>query len=124
MEMSLIFHIIALVLGFITGFIPILIKWNKARRDKKSAKTEAEKEKAEKEMREYLDELIIQAEKSFVVLDKVMKAQNSSAGSMKKKSVFTDLQAFAISKGFDFDIDFWSKKIDEIVAFTKEVNSK
>ena len=127
----LVIYIGAFVVGSILGFVPLVSKWIKARKAKKTATTkaeletaEAEKEKALSEMREYMMSLIVQAESAFNVLDKVMKAEHSSAGSMKKESVFTKLQAFAFSKGFEFDGEFWSKKIDEFVAFTKLVNSK
>ena len=53
-----------------------------------------------------------------------MKQQNGSAGAMKKKSVSTDLQSYALAHGYEYDAAFWSAKIDEIVAFTREVNAK
>ena len=131
MKVAIIVHLITLIIGAFAGAVPLVIKWNKARKAKNSAVTVAEqekatadKEKASAELREYLNDLIVQAEKAYTGMDRMLKAQNSSAGGMKKKSVFSDLQAYALSKGFEFDADFWSKKIDEIVAFTKQVNSK
>lgn len=125
MNVEVIIHIIALVIGAISSAIPILMKWNKARKLKNTAISEAEKQKAHNEMLEQANSFIALAEITFDSFDKVLKDQNNgSAGSMKKESVLNKLQAFAISKGYEFDSDFWSEKIDEIVSFTKAVNRK
>jgi hypothetical protein len=131
MKIAIIVHLITLIIGAISGAVPLFIKWNNARKAKNSALTVAEKEKAsadkEKaytELKEYAFELIKEAEKAFVGIDKMLKMQNSSAGGMKKESVFTKLQTYALQKGFEFDAVYWSNMIDEIVSFTKQVNSK
>ena len=138
MDLNVIFYLISIILGALSAGIPILIKWIRAKKAKKTAvqeiaqaKTEADlakaesaSEKASNDMLECLIEAVILAEKTFSGFDKVMKAQNSSAGGLKKENVMTRLQAYALSKNYVFDAEFWSKKIDEIVAFTKEVNSK
>jgi hypothetical protein len=67
--------------------------------------------------------LIQAAEVAFDGFDKFMKAQNSSAGTMKKDNVVSKLQAYALSNGYAYDSEFWSSKIDEIVKFTREVNA-
>ena len=123
MELSIIFPLITLILGALTTAIPIMTKWNKARKAKKNAVTEADKEKAKNDMYESAINMIVLAEKTFNGFDKVMKQQSSSAGSLKKQTVMSDLQSYALSKGYTFDKEYWSAKIDEIVAFTKEVNS-
>lgn len=125
MDWNLILHLASIVLGAIVTGVPILIKWNMARVAKNNAKTESEKKQAQIEMAEQANQLIKNAEITFSSFDKVMKAQNNgSAGALKKESVINSLQAFAISKGYEFDSTYWSEKIDEIVAFTKQVNNK
>lgn len=125
MDWNLILHLASIVLGAIVTGVPILIKWNMARVAKNNAKTESEKKQAQIEMSEQANQLIKNAEITFSSFDKVMKAQNNgSAGALKKESVLNNLQAFAISKGYEFDSTYWSEKIDEIVAFTKQVNNK
>lgn len=125
MNVEVIVNITAIILGALASAIPILFKWNKARKGKNTAVSEAEKQKAYNEMLEQVNSLIAIAETSFKAFDDVLKARNGgSAGSMKKESVITKLQAFALSKGYEFDSEYWSAKIDEIVNFTKSVNSK
>lgn len=149
---KLIVMIITLLITLASTIGPLVIKLklaNKAREEaakareeaaqaEKMAKTEAEKaaaaaaqaEAAAAEERAYNDmyktaqELIKTAETAFAGFDAVMKQQNGSAGAMKKKSVTTDLQAYALAHGYKYDAEFWSKTIDEIVAFTREVNAK
>lgn len=125
MNWEVIIHVASIVLGALASGIPILIKWNNARKAKLSAVTEAEKKQAQIEMLEQANAFIQTAEVTFSAFDNVMKAQHTgTAGAMKKENVMTRLQAFALSKGYEFDAEFWSTKIDEIVAFTKSVNSK
>ena len=69
-------------------------------------------------------QLIVGAEATYKAFDVVMKQQNSSAGSLKKETVATKLQTYALSNGYEFDAEFWSNKIDELVKFTKDVNAK
>ena len=124
MNLEVIIHITAIILGALSSGIPILIKWNKVRKAKNSAVTEAEKKQAHIEMLEQANAFIANAETAFKAVDDIMKTKNGSAGPLKKKSVVTDLQAFALSKGYEFDSEFWSSKVDEIVSFTKSVNGK
>ena len=125
MNLEIILNVSAVILGALATGIPTFIKWNKARKVSKTAKTEAEKKQAQLEMIEQANILIANAETAFKAVDDIMKSRsNGSAGPMKKKSVLTDLQAFALSKGYQFDTEFWSAKVDEIVSFTKAVNSK
>lgn len=125
MDWGVIIHIASIVLGALSAGIPILIKWNNARKAKNNAVTDAEAKQAQLEMLEMANAFIQTAETTFSAFDTVMKAQHSgTAGALKKENVLTRLQAFALSKGFEFDSEFWSAKIDEIVSFTKSVNSK
>ena len=54
----------------------------------------------------------------------MLKQRNASAGAVKKDTVMTKLQAYAMEKGYEFDAEFWSNQIDEIVALTRTVNAK
>ena len=125
MDWGVIIHFASIVIGALATGIPILIKWNSARKAKNNAQTEAEAKQAQLEMLEQANSFIQTAESTFSAVDTVMKAQHTgTAGALKKENVLTRLQAFALSKGFNFDVEFWSAKIDEIVAFTKSVNNK
>lgn len=95
-----------------------------AKTDAEKAAAEAARERAEADLLANAKNFIKAAEVAFEGFDKMMKAQNSSAGAMKKDTVFTKLQAYALQNGYAFDADEWSKKIDELVEFTKSVNTK
>lgn len=110
-------EIAKIAVSVVSGLVPSLValvvaikKWHNTR--------------AEKDMLEVVNGLIATAEQTFAGLDVVMKAKGESAGSVKKENVMTKLQAYAIEKGYKLDLEFWSAKIDEIVAFTREVNAK
>lgn len=111
------FEIFKIILSVLTGLIPSLVglyfaikKWKATR--------------AENDLLVVVNGFITTAEQTFAGLDAVMKAQNSSAGAVKKENVMTKLQSYAMEKGYKIDLDYWSKKVDEIVAFTREVNAK
>lgn len=125
MNLEVIIHISAIILGALASGIPMFVKWNNARKNKNNAVNESTKKQAQIEMLEQANNFIALAETTFNSFDKVLKAQNNgSAGSLKKESVLNKLQAFAISRNYEFDSEYWSAKIDEIVSFTKSVNSK
>lgn len=116
---------IAYLIGvFCVGVIPTMIALLKSLKAKRLAKTEAEKEVAKTNMRDYLTTLIESAEKLYKGVDVALKSQGQSAGPMKKDSVMSKLQSYAINAGYTFDIDYWSEKIDELVEFTRNVNAK
>lgn len=122
--MEIIYIIISILATLVTTLIPAGIALIKSIKSCKAAKTEAAKEKANADLLATAKGFISAAEVSFDGFDKMMKAQNSSAGAMKKDNVFTKLQAYALQNGYEFDADEWSQKIDELVAYTKNVNAK
>jgi type IV secretory pathway TrbF-like protein len=126
MEKIEIFKIILFALSFIiTTAIPFIIKLASTIKAKKSATTEAEKQSAHNDMVATLNGFIADAEVAFKGFDALMRQQqNTTAGAMKKDTVLTKLQAYALSHGYEFDAEYWSQKIDDIVAFTKKVNAK
>ena len=79
---------------------------------------------AENGMLYHAQALIASAEQTFKSYDAVVKQQGGSAGALKKDNVMTKLQAYAMQNGYAFDAEFWSQKVDAIVAMTKEVNAK
>lgn len=116
---TLLYYLLSAILGLLTTGIPLFLSI-KAR---KNADTVADKEKANADLLATAKNFISAAEVAFDGFDKMMKAQGSSAGAMKKDTVFTKLQAYALQNGYDFDASEWSAKIDELVAFTKSVNA-
>ena len=125
MEITAILKVILAVLAWIiTTVVPLVVSLVKAIKARKAAETEAEKEKANNDLFTVAQALVATAEKAFSSLDAVLKQQGESAGPMKKENVTAKLQAYALSKGYEYDAELWSAKIDEIVAFTREVNAK
>ena len=115
--------VIAVGSALCTG-IPALIAFLKARKASKLAKSNAEKEAAKNDMLVEMNTLINSAEQVFKQVDIVLKQNGETAGPLKKDSVLSKLLAYAISKGYEFDNEYWSNKNDETVKFTRDVNSK
>lgn len=125
MEMfDIITALISALITLTTVGVPAVIALVRAIKKRTAAKTEADKEKARADLLATAKNFISAAEVAFEGFDRMMKAQGLSAGSMKKDTVFTKLQAYALQNGYDFDSEAWSEQIDELVAFTKSVNAK
>lgn len=125
MEWYEILKIVGIALTFVAGtLIPCVIKLVKNGKALHEAKTEAEREAAKNDMLSTVNTLVANAEQSYKEVDAVLKQRGASAGSVKKDSVMTKLQAYALDKGYEFDAEFWSAQIDEIVSLTKTVNAK
>lgn len=124
MKLELIFNILYVLSGFIITAIPSAITIVKMYKQSKKAKSEAEAEAAKNAMFAEVNQLIASAETLYSGVDAILKGKGESAGSVKKDSVLTKLQAFALANGFDFDEAYWSTTIDEIVSMTKKVNAK
>lgn len=125
MAVETIVKIIFLVASFvITTAVPFIISLVNANKKRKEAKTEAEKQAAINEMTEAAKVFIVQAEQLYKEYDALMKANGSTGGLVKKDSVMSKLQAYAHEKGYTFDAEYWSNKIDSIVELTRKVNAK
>ena len=137
-------RIIIGIIGAVASFlfvvvIPTTIKLEKTMKNYKAAKeaaaeakTEAERNAAEAEAEKIKNELlgmatslVQSAENTYKEVDAILKTKTSKGcGAVKKDSVMTKLQAACIEKGVDFDEEYWSAKIDELVKLTREVNTK
>ena len=123
MEMDVML-IVKIVLAFVlTSVIPFATAIIGGIKKSKSAKTEAEKQTALNEMSNVVMTFILNAEQLYKDVNAVIKQRGSSCGALKKESVMANLQAYAFDKGYDFDAEYWSNKIDEIVTLTKQVNA-
>lgn len=119
-KLTLLYYVLSFIIGLISMGAPLVFAIIK----RAKAQTAADREKANADLLATAKNFISAAEVAFDGFDKMMKSQGSSAGAMKKDTVFTKLQAYALQNGYDFDADEWSAKIDELVAFTKSVNAK
>lgn len=126
MDIKEILTIVSTVASFLfVTLIPTIIGLVKKWKDAKAAKTDAEKQAIYNDMLNQVNTLVATAETTFSALDASLKAQGKSGcGALKKDTVMNKIQTYALTKGIDFDADYWSTKIDEVVAVTKKVNAK
>lgn len=137
MDILTIIKLVLTILAFTaTVAVPCIIALIRAIKKRKAAlealhaaQTEAEKSAAEAEiaaaeidMQNAMNEFIIGAEKLYGNSKGILAAQGVSSGALKKDNAMTKLHSYAIEKGYPFDADKWSKKIDDTVAMTKQVN--
>lgn len=115
---------VAAIVGAIVALVPTLIALFKSVKNRVNAKNEAEAEKARNDMREHLDALVVEIEDTYKDVNNILKQNGKSAGALKKQAVLTSLQQYAYDKGYLFDRDFWSEKIEEVVQLTRQVNAK
>lgn len=95
----------------------------KTEEDRKAAELKAET--AKNELLDMTNSLIQEAENTYKNVDKILKTQTGTgSGAVKKESVMTKLQAACLERGVEFDADYWSAKIDELISLTKAVNAK
>ena len=122
MSIDIILKLISLGIGAILTFIPMLIKVINTGKKLKNAKTNSEKEAAKNELRQEAINLCAAAEIAYKEINEALKAKGSSAGSIKKDSVMTKLENFAIENGKYFDKEYWNNEIDKIVSDSKLIN--
>lgn len=110
-----------LFVTLIPNIIILVKKWKEA----KNAKTEAEKEAVYNDLLCQMNKLIANAEAAYKQVDEIVKQKGGQgSGAAKKDNVMTKLQNYCLQKGVAFDEEYWSKKIDDTVAMTKQVNIK
>ncbi len=139
MDILTIIKLILTILAFTaTVAVPCVIALRNAIKKRKAAlealrvaQTEAEKAAAEAEiasaesdMLNVMNEFIIGAEKLYGNSKGILASQGVSSGALKKDNVMTKLHSYAIEKGYSFDAEKWSEKIDKTVDMTKQVNGK
>ena len=90
--------------------------------DAERAKLEAAKAAAINDMHNVCDVLIANVETLYEGVANILKKEGKNAGPVKKDSVMSKLQAYALERGYAFDAEFWNTKIDEIVELTRKVN--
>ena len=137
MDIQEILKIVYAVFAFLAAAIPLAIalcttikKKIKLAKDLACTTDEAEKAKlkaadseATADLLQVCNSLIIEAETLYADVANLRKREGKSAGIVKKDSVMSDLQAYALEHGYIFDAEYWDKKVDEIVELTRKVNA-
>ncbi len=125
MELMDIIKITGTLAGFFfTVLIPTIIVMINRIKAVRIAKTEAEKQTAINELKAEAQEFVMGVETLYADIDAVVKQQGKSLGAIKKDSVMTKIQDACILKHIEFDKEYWSKVIDDLVTVTKQVNAK
>lgn len=110
-----------LLLTLIPSVIMLVQKWKAF----KNAKTNEERQAILNDINNATIGFIQNAEETFKSVDTVLKAQGSKGcGSVKKENVLTKIQSLCLQKGIEYDEKYWSEKVEELVALTKQVNAK
>lgn len=117
--MEMIYNIIALA-GGVVSVVSTVVAWYKAVKNGQKAKAEQAKNAINAEIKK----LVAGAEVTFESIDKILKAQNQSAGSMKKRDVVTNLKTFCLENGYGWDDVAMDKAIEDEVVYTNSVNAK
>lgn len=125
MDIKDILTIVITVASFLlTCLIPTVIVMINRIKALRKAKTEAEREKIINEIIDDAQGFVVDAENLYKDIDALVKGQGKTCGAVKKDSVMTKIQDVCIVKGIAFDKEFWSKKVDDLVALTRKVNAK
>lgn len=109
---------------FLIVAIPTTIALISTIKKKKQATTENERLEAEKDIQAYKSRLIEEAEALYKIVGEPMKQAGLDLAELKKDSVMTKLQNYALSKHYDFDYEYYSKEVDKDVLHTKKVNAE
>ena len=122
-KIDMILTIVYIVAGALSTGIPAIIKYFTSRKKLKAAQSEAEKAAIKEEMQSQMKVFVQAAEIAFKDINETLKAKSSSAGPIKHDSVMLKLQNYATEKGYEFDAEYWSQQINELVAITRNVNN-
>lgn len=132
MDIESILNVVYIISSIVITSIPFLISLIKTIKRKKqilnelnSTTSDLERQKlinlnnsATIEMFSICKQLIVEIEKAY---------ENSSMinkSSLKKQDVLSKLNAYCDEHNVSFDVNFWSKTIDELISMTKQVNVK
>lgn len=125
MALKDIITLISTLLGFVTTIlIPTIIVMINRIKAVRAAKTEAEKQAAINEITELMKGFCADTESYFKAYESEVKANGGSCAAAKQDSVLTKVLKECITRGLDYDQQYWAKKVDDYVASTKVVNAK
>lgn len=120
---EIIVKIACILLGIAVSCAITIPKLVKAIKQRRAAKTEAEKAEADLAIRNYMKELIVNAEANYMSLNDALKQIGDTAGTFKKDKVLSDLRDYCDEHGYEFNKAELGQEIDDLVAMTKQVNA-
>lgn len=116
--------VITVATFLLTCLIPTFIVMINRIKAVRKAKTEAEKQAAINDLKVLAQRFIVDAENLYKDIDGIVKGQGKTCGALKKDSVMTKIMDSCLTKGVEFDKEYWSNEVDNFVAATREVNAK
>lgn len=123
--MQTLYIIISIVGTLVTTLTPSIIALIKAVKAKNSAQTVASTEQALNAVIAEVKKLIANYEVDLTPIDKLLKANNcGTAGSMKKRDVYTDLKVFCLENSIPWDDAKMNEIIEREIEFSNTVNAK
>ncbi len=137
MDIQQILSIVYAISAFLAAAIPLAIAlWMTIKKkiklakdlvcttdEAKKAKLKAADSEATTDMLQVCNSFVINAETLYADVANLLKREGKSAGIVKKDSVMSKLQAYALEHDYTFDAEYWDKKVDEIVELTQKVNA-
>ena len=129
MQLREIVTLVVYLLILLAAIVSFVITLAKKVKQYKEAKTDAEREAAINDMSEAARRFIAEAEQKYEEYTKMLVVGgtpvNTSAktGVFKKDSVMGKLLQYAQERGYTFDSEYWSGKVDELVELTNVVNT-
>lgn len=123
--------LIPIILGLVATVINRVKALKIAKEAAQEAKTEEERQRAEAEkqsaindLKQLAQEYIVEAENLYKNVDSLVKQTGGTCGAQKKDSVMTKILQACLTKGVEYDQEYWSKIVDELVDVTRKVNAK
>lgn len=129
MEVYQITSICIAALVAVGTIISLVISLVKGIKKYKSAQTEAEKEAALNDMAQAaggfiadIEEIYSHIKKQVTINTETGEEETVGLGAQKKEAVMARLAQYALENGYDFNMEYYSDLIDQIVALTNKVN--
>lgn len=117
--------LVSVLLGFVTSvLIPSVIVMINRIKAVRKAKTQAERQAAINDITELMKGFCADTESYFKAYESEVKAKGGSCAAAKQDSVLTKVLKECITRGIDYDQQYWAKKVDDYIASTKVVNAK
>ncbi len=125
MEIEVTVKICIMIISFLfTCLIPTGIVMINRIKVAKKAKNEAEKQAAINDLKALAKRFIVDAENTWKATNNILKQNGQSCGANKKSEVMTKLHQACFDKKINFDEEFWSNEVDELVEVTCQVNAR
>lgn len=123
MTLKDIITLVGSIAGFLfTCLVPTVVVMINRIKAARAAKSEAERQAALNDLRLLAQGFVVDAENLWKNVDPILKQNGISFGANKKDCVMTKILRACMERKIDFDEEYWSKEVDDLVAVTRQVN--